>query len=68
MTVSCLQKFAVMLKEKHVDNRDEGQFETQQKEMGFLIMELICHLISQNIANASKLNLLFIHMKLFQNF
>lgn len=57
MTVSCLQKFAVMLKEKHVDNKDEGQFETQQKEMGFLIMELICHLISQNIANASKLNL-----------
>ena len=56
MTVSCLQKFAVMLKEKHVDNIDETQIESQQKEMGFLIMELICNLISQNIANASKHN------------
>ena len=54
MIVSCLHKFAVLLKEKHVDNKtsDNVQIDPHQKELGFLIMEIVSSLLSQNGANA----------------
>lgn len=56
MTVSCLYKFANLLKEKHVDLKEEIQIDPQQKELGFLIMELVSSLLSHSNLNASKLN------------
>ena len=53
MTVSCLHKFANLLKEKHVDLKDDIQIDANQKELGFLIMELISSLLSQSNPNAS---------------
>ncbi len=55
MTVSCLHKFANLLKEKHVDLKDDIQIDANQKELGFLIMELISSLLSQSNPNASNL-------------
>ena len=52
MNVSCLHKFANLLKEKHVDLKDDIQIDTNQKELGFLIMELISSLLSQSNPNA----------------
>lgn len=51
MTVSCLQKFAALLKEKHVA-QNTSDIDPQQKEMGFLIMELVCSTVAQSSANA----------------
>jgi hypothetical protein len=57
MCVSCLQKYAVLLKEKHVDNNlnkeDTIQIDPYQKELGYLIMDIVTSLIFHNIANAS---------------
>ena len=55
MIVSCLQKFAVLLKEKHVsDAKDSSdvQIDPYQKELGYLIMEIVTLLIFHNIPNA----------------
>jgi hypothetical protein len=55
MIISCLHKFAVLLKEKHVDNSntiEDFLIDPQQKELGFLIMDIISCLLSQNSANA----------------
>lgn len=53
MIISCLHKFAVLLKEKHVDaNLDGMQIDPHQKELGFLIMDITSCLLSQNSANA----------------
>ncbi len=77
MSVSCLQKFANMLKEKHVASSGNGseaatsphtsspncqatsssdgtslQIDPYQKELGFLIMEIVTQLIFHNMANA----------------
>ncbi len=55
MIVSCLHKFAVLLKEKHVQERDEQSGELidpHQKELGFLVMDLVCTLLAHNAANA----------------
>lgn len=52
MTISCLQKFAVLLKEKYVDQKEDVQIDSQQKELGFLIMDIISCLLSHNSANA----------------
>ena len=57
MCVSCLQKFAAQLKEKHVDSATDLaaiQIDPYQKELGFLVMECVTVLICQNSANASK--------------
>lgn len=51
MTVSCLQKFAALLKEKHVA-QNTSDIDPQQKEMGFLIMELVSSTVAQSSANA----------------
>lgn len=52
MTISCLQKFAVLLKEKHVDQKEDIHIDSHQKELGFLIMEIVSCLLSQNSSNA----------------
>jgi hypothetical protein len=55
MTVSCLHKFAVLLKENYTDNlNEEIQIDPQQKELGFLIMDLVSCLLSHSSSNASK--------------
>ena len=54
MTVSCLHKFAALLKEKHADNlSDDIQIDPQQKELGFIIMELVSCLLYHSNQNAS---------------
>lgn len=52
MLVSCLQKFAALLKEKCVDPSDSIQIDNQQKELGFIIMNILTHLISHNVENS----------------
>jgi WD repeat and FYVE domain-containing protein 3 len=59
MTVSCLHKFASLLKEKYVDddsdlsqNENVNIIDQNQKELGFLIMDIVTCLLSQNSANA----------------
>ncbi|CAF0832439.1 unnamed protein product, partial [Brachionus calyciflorus] len=52
MLVSCMQKFAALLKEKSVDNPDLSHIDQQQKDLGFLIMNILTSLISQNSENS----------------
>lgn len=55
MTVSCLHKFAALLKEKHANKTNldkEIDIDTQPKELGFLIMELIACTLSHSSLNA----------------
>lgn len=51
MLVSCLQKFASLLKEKCVDPSDSIQIDNQQKELGFTIINILICLLSHNIEN-----------------
>lgn len=64
MTVSCLHKFANLLKEKHVDLKDDIQIDANQKELGFLIMELISSLLSQSNPNASNFRKIYFNFNL----
>lgn len=52
MLVSCLQKFAALLKEKCVDRSDSIQIDNQQKDLGFIIMNILTHLIAQSVENS----------------
>jgi len=58
MMVSCLHKFANLLKEKqpdaatNIDNLIPIEIDSQQKELGFLIMELVTCTLTQSGINA----------------
>ncbi len=58
MMVSCLHKFANLLKEKqpdaaaNIDNLQPIEIDPQQKELGFLIMDLVTCTLTQSGSNA----------------